>query len=518
MAKKTPNEFQALWSKFQSLIDILPGIVYCRAINGEYIDCNEAQAHAFGFKSKDEIIGKTPTQLGLKKSGGLEVTDNLVMQTGIPVTVEDIYENKKIYLSKKKPLTNDKGEVIGILSVSFDITERKLQEHKLKQEQTSTQLTLDTILINLPGHVFWLNKEGTILGCNKLQAQSLGRDKPEDIIGKTVFELAPPEEAEKLFLANQKVIMTGEPLEIEEELSISSKTKAIFFSQKVPIRDDQGNIVGLLGIALDITSKKRAAELEKARVVSEEKAQTMKMLAASIAHELRTPLASISALTSAVKFFLPILVEAYEIAEKHELVEPQINSTQIESLQALPDDFNQIIHSANTFINMLLAKVNLENAKPTHITTLSIVCCVEKALKQYPFSIGGRELVKWDKTNDFQFKGDELLTIYVLFNLLKNAIYHVTDAGKGEIQIWLEHGEEFNELHFKDTGKGIPADILQKIFEQFYSNTRHGTGVGLAFCKMVINTFNGKINCISVEGEYAHFILSFPVIKENNEN
>jgi signal transduction histidine kinase len=110
--------------------------------------------------------------------------------------------------------------------------------------------------------------------------------------------------------------------------------------------------------------------------------------------------------------------------------------------------------------------------------------------------------------------GDELLTIYVIFNLLKNAIYHVTEARKGHIEIWLEHGKEYNELHFKDTGKGMPSAIVGKIFEQFFTNTRHGTGVGLAFCKMVMNAYNGTIRCESVEGEYAHFILSFPVMAE----
>jgi len=108
------------------------------------------------------------------------------------------------------------------------------------------------------------------------------------------------------------------------------------------------------------------------------------------------------------------------------------------------------------------------------------------------------------------FTGNQLLTIHIIFNLLKNALYYIKSVGKGEIYIWLELGEEMNKLCFKDTAKGISSNELPHVFERFYSNTQGGSGIGLAFCKMTMEQFGGDIHCESVEGDYAEFVLSFP--------
>ncbi|MDF2939368.1 MAG: sensor histidine kinase [Gammaproteobacteria bacterium] len=517
MANKFKNElaaFPAEWDAIEKLLAILPGNIYWKDVNGRYLGCNDAQAKALGFSSSDELIGKTSSDLHLKTGGNIQSTDNLVMLTGVGVSLEEAGEQGQTYLAKKIPLKNKDGEVIGLLGISFDITERKQKEHSLTKKNKQVQLTLDNILSNLPGHVFWLDEEGIVLGCNNLQAQSLGLSSAKELLGKTMFDIFSKEEAEAITKTNQNVMAAGSIVTVEEESSNADGKKAIFLSKKVPMRDDQGNIVGLLGISFDMTSVKQAEKLQIEHAISEEKAQAMKMLAATIAHELRTPLASISALSSAIQIFLPVLIEGYELAEQNNLPVSPLSMAQIEALKTLPEDFNQIINAANTFINMLLAKVNLEKAKPTHLVALSAAQCVEKALKQYPFNNGGQHLIKWDPANDFSYKGDELLSTYLLFNLLKNAIYYVTAAGKGDIKIWLEKGTEHNILHFRDSGTGIPSDILPHIFEQFYSKTYHGTGVGLAFCKMVMDAYNGHIKCESTEGDFTHFMLLFPAIQE----
>ncbi|MDO8953287.1 MAG: PAS domain-containing sensor histidine kinase [Gammaproteobacteria bacterium] len=507
-----------IWLGIENIVSLLPGNIYWKDKEGYFRGCNENHAKVLGLASPQDIIGLTLKDLLPEQAGLIEATENLVLETALETTIEEPGKNGTIYLSKKAPLKDPAGKVIGLIVTSFDITERKNEEFKLKQERDTSRLIVDNILDNIQGNIFWLNREGVILGANKLQAQTVGYSSPEDIVGKTVFDLMPLEAAEKLNEINQHVITTGELINVEDTIKNSNGSYSYFQSQKVPMRDHQGNIVGVLGVAFDITSKKQAENIQHERKVSEEKVEAMKLLAATIAHELRTPLASISALATSIEYFLPHLVEAYDLADHHRLPITNINPDQIKALRDLPADFIQIINSANTFINMLLAKVNLEQAKPGNFTTFSMATCVDKALKQYPFNIGGKEMIRWDNTNDFLFRGDENLSTYVIFNLLKNAIYYVTAAGKGEILIWLECDEEFNKLHFKDTGKGIPPEVLERIFEQFYSNTHHGTGIGLAFCKMVMATYNGKISCESVEGEFTHFILSFPVISLNYEN
>lgn len=121
-----------------------------------------------------------------------------------------------------------------------------------------------------------------------------------------------------------------------------------------------------------------------------------------------------------------------------------------------------------------------------------------------------RTLISW--SGDFQFRGSKLLMQHILFNLIKNALYAIATARRGEIKIWTEAGDRQNYLYFKDTAKGMSNQQLSRLFNHFYTTTFMGTGIGLSFCKLVMNGFGGNIICEAQEGEHALFILSFPRI------
>ena len=99
---------------------------------------------------------------------------------------------------------------------------------------------------------------------------------------------------------------------------------------------------------------------------------------------------------------------------------------------------------------------------------------------------------------------------HILFNLLKNASYFIKKAGEGNIKIWTGTQGPTIELHFKDTGTGIEPQVLKHIFTPFYITQDNGTGVGLSFCKNVIQSFNGDIVCRSEVSRYTEFVLTFP--------
>ncbi|MCG8339692.1 MAG: ATP-binding protein, partial [Cytophagales bacterium] len=114
------------------------------------------------------------------------------------------------------------------------------------------------------------------------------------------------------------------------------------------------------------------------------------------------------------------------------------------------------------------------------------------------------ERVHIDIREDFKFRGSKYYLIHALYQLIKNVHKH---AGvECEIEIWTED----YKLHFRDNGRGISKEKLSHIFEHFYSIDKSGTGVGLAFCKLVMDTFGGSISCETEKGKYTEFILSFP--------
>jgi signal transduction histidine kinase len=120
--------------------------------------------------------------------------------------------------------------------------------------------------------------------------------------------------------------------------------------------------------------------------------------------------------------------------------------------------------------------------------------------------------IKWDKGQNFEYLGIPAYTRNILINLIKNALYFIKEEKRGDISITLKKGEKLNELIFEDTAKGISIDALPKLFTRFSTTCRGGTGMGLAFCKMVMQGYGGDIVCESKFGKYTRFILTFPAI------
>ncbi len=207
--------------------------------------------------------------------------------------------------------------------------------------------------------------------------------------------------------------------------------------------------------------------------------ENLKPLAGSIAHETRNPLSAIKGCCDIIKSNLDEAVEYLDLIS-------------VSSSRGL------------SMIDMILQNIRDEEIDKSKFLNLSIASVVESAIKEFAFeSEDQKELVNVNLENDFIFKGDETLMIFVLFNLLKNSLYY-----KAKINIWLDGDKKC--LYFKDNGVGIPANKLESIFDSFFtSNKKGGTGLGLPFCKRVMKSFDGDISCKSVEGEGVEFCLNF---------
>ncbi len=242
-----------------------------------------------------------------------------------------------------------------------------------------------------------------------------------------------------------------------------------------------------------------------------EKLHLLQTIGASIAHELRTPLLTISSGATGVKQYFPALLHAYKEAQAKQLPIETIRPQHLQILEKSLEDIHAEVNYANTIINMLLMKASQSHMSNHEISLCSLESCVEQALNRYPFADENeKNIVTWTPGNDVEFIGNPLLVIHVIFNLLKNALYYIAKVKKGEIQLWLNKGVRYHELHFRDTGAGIPNKVLSQIFERFYTTNANGTGTGLAFCKMVMEGLGGNIECQSREGEYTEFTLYFP--------
>lgn len=228
------------------------------------------------------------------------------------------------------------------------------------------------------------------------------------------------------------------------------------------------------------------------------KLQAIKDISATVAHELRTPLSTIQTATRRIKYYIAEIYSAKTL-EKN-----------LEGIQDAATDIEDETKYSNTIINMTLVYSTHNKIPTTDFKIYSMQKCIEEAIARYPFQTEEKNLVHYNNSCDFQFYGDKVLMTHVLFNLFKNALYFIAAAHKGTIEIWCESHKRNNMLYFKDTGMGIRQQDISRLFDKFYSTTRHGSGLGLAFCKRAMRSFGGNISCQSEFGEFTLFKLKFP--------
>ena len=265
------------------------------------------------------------------------------------------------------------------------------------------------------------------------------------------------------------------------------------------------------GIALEriVNEQGRRARQEHAFA---EKTAALAMLSATIAHEMRTPLSGVRASIGGVDSYLPELISAYEFAHEQDADRfPMIRKDLLETLTDTGPRIRSMVDQANHVIDLLLINLNDKRLDSANHSTCSVRDCVEEAIAQYPFRRFEREKVHVKIDKDFEFQGVSSLFVYVLFNLLKNALYSLESAGKGVIHLDVEKGEHRNYLIFEDTGLGIAEDVLPLIFDGFFTTRSNGTGAGLAFCKRTLRSFGGDIRVSSKLGQFTRFTLEFPL-------
>lgn len=277
-----------------------------------------------------------------------------------------------------------------------------------------------------------------------------------------------------------------------------------------------GYLANQLSIILD-RIRVYAKVLQKTAMDHAEKVQVMQSLSANIAHEMRTPLSGIRASISGLEEYLPELLKSHEHCVRHLGSQfPPIRENHLNTLQGTPRRIKLMIDQANTVIDMLLMNLRENALDHRQLNPCTAAKIIEQAVDRYPFKSGEREKLHLDLQQDFVFLGIESLFIYILFNLLKNAFYSLQSAQKGEITLRLVRGDPYNKLIFRDTGLGIDAAIVEKVFDGFFTTKSDGTGAGLAFCKRTVLNFDGDIQCHSVLGEFAEFVITLPAYRGAN--
>ncbi len=244
----------------------------------------------------------------------------------------------------------------------------------------------------------------------------------------------------------------------------------------------------------------------KKNIAHKSKISLLHSLGGSVAHEMRNPLNTIINAMGSVQSILPNKPE-----KETENSDYTLSRSGLISLHNVVEESTDTVLRANKIIDSILAGMQGKSVDPATFKRTSARNSVQSAVHSFSYSNPeDRRIVNIFATNDFEFFGDKDLLIYVLFNLIKNALYYKNKEGF-RLEITTETGTVFNSIKVLDTGPGIPVSKREKIFDSFYtSGKKGGVGLGLAFCKRVITAFGGTIICDSKENEWTEFIISLP--------
>ena len=382
----------------------------------------------------------------------------------------------------------------------------EIKESHQIQQQTEEKLRLSEgryrEVIDIPGKFIWESAlDGKILYLSERYEEVLGYTVEEGLT-RGSFASAVPEDA---VMTSAKFFYAMQKRQRFNNLEFHSQTKdgrLIWLSSRgAPMYDRDENIVGYRGVTEEITEhKKIQQELLSAKEAAEAANKAKSEFLANMSHEIRTPMNAVVGMTG-------LLLGTDLNAEQHNYAQ---------TIRQSADTLLVIINDILDFSKIESGKLELEN-NPFDLVSLveeSVDCTALAAAEK------GLELY-WNIAPDLPpgFEGDAARLRQILVNLLSNAVRFTS---KGEVSVNVERAENEGGDHFVlfsvwDTGIGIPADKIDRLFRSFSqvdaSTTRKfgGTGLGLAISRKLAEMMGGRIWVESEEGKGSGFHVALPL-------
>ncbi len=382
------------------------------------------------------------------------------------------------------------------------------------QQLRASAEELQVILDSMPTAVWYKDTANRIIRANKAAAEFMGT-KPEDLEGKAVHELF-PKEADHYYEDDLEVIKSGKPKwDIIEQMQVPSGEKRWVHTDKVPYRDEQGNIAGVIAFVTDITERK-CAEEERERLMQALEARTKELqsIVYTASHDLQTPLVTVRGFGGQLTKYCEQLTNLAKKKTTGKDVQRQIEAL-------LKED----IPEALKFINAGADKMRLLLEGLTRLSRIGTAAIDIQPISMNKLMKGVTRAMKFqiqDKGVSVTIGelpaclGDVSQIDQVFSNLLDNALKYLKPRRKGRIDISGRIENDMSIYCVEDNGIGVASEHQEKIFEIFYRlepTGPAGEGLGLTIVRRILDRHNGRIWAESQLGKGSCFFVSMPYAK-----
>lgn len=436
------------------------------------------------------------------------------------------------------PLHDARGAFTGVVGTIQDISIRKAAEERLAE---ATWL-LGALSDATPEPLWVKDRESRLIFLNPATAKSIGKPVDE-LLGKNEFDwLADRQQAEIMIANDRRVMETGETMVVEEAMTGPQGVRQLL-STKSPLRTSTGKIIGIVGINRDITEKKRAEEelhriKEELEVRVVERTQELEQTYEALHHEIEERLAALEELRTKERMLIqqsrlaamgemisnishqwrqPLNILAL-IVQEMELTTMSGAATQ-GALSASVAKAMQIIaemsRTIDDFRNFFSADKLLVSFTASEV--------IEKALS-FMDSVFKQEQVRVEMSRDEDIPVKGLRNEYTqaILNILTNArdAFREREVVEPLILIRLFREEDRAVVTIRDNGGGIPEEIIDRIFEPYFTTKGpdRGTGIGLFMSKTIIEKNMGGRLTVRNSGAGAEFRVEIPFgIRNGNE-
>ncbi|MBD3290180.1 PAS domain S-box protein [candidate division KSB1 bacterium] len=546
--KNIEQEEERIKIFINKIIENIPHMIFVKdAVNLRFQFVNRAAEEMTGF-SREDMIGKSDFNFFPEEQAKFfTIKDRELLQKNevldIPEETILTKDNKELVLHTKKiPILDHNGKPQYILVFSENITEQK----KLKEAAEQTERNYNALLENIPDMAWLKDKDGHFMAVNQTFAKLYHMD-PEELIGKTDYDLCRKEMAQKYIEDDLEVMQKRNKKRLEEPIEFPDGKTHWFETIKLPIYNENKEVMGTTGIARDITERREVEEkLERLNkeMLDISRQAGMAEMATEVLHNVGNVLNSVNVSSTFIMDTIENsevvdLIEALDLIRNNNESLPEfitndprgkyLSKYLVEVGTHLKQEHKTLLNEGNTLIKnidhikkIILMQQSFTKRKPL-FELQSITELVENAIKMNEATLSKYNIhVRRDFSGIPEIETDRHKVLQILINLIQNAKNAMENKTDDEKELTLKIGKAgSNKVHVSviDNGVGISNEEMERIFSYGFTTRKKGHGFGLHSSGLVAREIGG---CLKAEskgpGHGAKFILELPINRSGKKD
>ena len=484
-----------------ALLDLAHDAIFVRDPDSRITFWNRGAEDTYGWPA-DQALGRVSHEL---------------LQTRFPIPLKEIEtqiltqglwegelehatrDGKRLIVTSRWSLQRDeRGTPIAILEINRDITERKRTEEELRSLTERLSLAIRSASIGI-----WdLDLRTDMVVWDDTLFDMFGIPKVVPMAREEFSRLVHPDDLPKVRASLERVVQEKTQAFVEFRIVRPDGSERHIYTAQGVVLDEAGNVVRVVGTALDITERKdmeAQIEANKVQLVASARLSALGMMAGGVAHEINNPLGIIHALASDLR----------DMVKEEGSAPPELVARNSARIRETADRIARIVKS----LRQISREGSRDKLYPTRVGKVmeaTLAICRER------FRANAVELILPQSVPDLNVSCREVQIEQILLNLLQNAFDAVAEQPGGRwVRLNIRSSEDSVVFSVTDSGPGIPEELRPHIMEPFFTTKPigKGTGLGLSLSKSIAEEHGGKLEYSEDQG-HTCFTLALPLARE----